>query len=119
MMRTRSRRKPALELARGISPHRAVVSDPPQSRSFWSVSQDMKNRNDFMPVRAFVLGNRAGSLLFFLLLLLALSGQTAAWAQSANRLTSKPAAKVPATERPDAAKPPQLLASPLAARAPP
>ncbi len=116
-MRTRSLPKTALELARGISPHRAVVSDPPQSRSFWSVSQDMENRNDFMPGRAFVLGNRAGSRLFFLLLLLALSGQTAAWAQSANRLTSKPATRVPDTERPDAAKPAQLLAAPLGERA--
>src|SRR5712691_2332260 len=116
MMRTRSLPKTALELARGISPHRAVVSDPPQSRSFWSVSQDMENRNDFMPGRAFVLGNRAGSRLFFLLLLLALSGQTAAWAQSANRLTSKPATRVPDTERPDAARPAQLLATPRGER---
>jgi hypothetical protein len=77
----------------------------------------MENRNDCMPERAFVLGNRAGSCLCFLLLLLALSGQTTTSAQSANHLVSKPAARVPDTERTEAARPAQLLAAPLGERA--
>jgi len=78
----------------------------------------MENRNDFMPGRAFVLGNRAGSGLFFLLLLLALSGQTAAWAQSANRLTSKPATRVPDNRR-LTRKAASFSAAPLASEPPP
>ena len=77
----------------------------------------MENRNDCVPERAFVLGNRAGRCLCFLLLLLALSGQTTTRAQSANHLASKPAAKVPDTERTEADRPAQLLAAPLGERA--
>jgi hypothetical protein len=109
----RSRRQEVL----GVFPPLAVVSDPPQTRSSWSVSQDMKNRNDCMPERAFVLGERAGRFLCFLLLLLVFSGQTSTRAQSANHLTAKPPAKVPDTEPTDAARPAQLLAAPLGERA--
>jgi hypothetical protein len=117
MMRTRSLKKAALEEVPGVFPPRAAVSDPPQTRSLWSVSQDMENRNDYMPGRAFVLGKRVGRCVCFLLLLLALSGQTTILAQSANHLASKPAAKVPDTERTEAARPAQLLAAPLGERA--
>ncbi len=118
MMRTRSQKKAAREVVPdGFSP-RAVVSDPPQTRSSWSVSQDMENRNDYMPERAFVLGKR-GRCLCFLFVLLALSGQTTTPAQSTNHLAAKPAAKVSDTERPEAAKPAQLLAAPLGERATP
>ena len=41
-----------------------------------------------MPGRAFVLGKRAARCLCFLLLLLALSGETATHAQSADQLAS-------------------------------
>src|SRR5881392_1743891 len=116
MMRTRSLLKAAREEAPGVSPLRAV-SDPPQTRSFWSVSQDMENRNDCMPERAFVLGIRAVSGLCFLLLFVALAGQTATWAQSTNHLASKPSASVPDTERSEAAKAAKLLAGPLGERA--
>src|SRR5258707_8669240 len=117
MMRTRSLKKAALEVVHGVFPPLAVVSDPPQTRFSWSVSQDMENRNDCMPGRAFVLGKRAGRCLGFLLLVLAVSGQTATRAQSVNHLSSKPAAKVPDTERTDAANPTPRLASALGERA--
>src|SRR5258708_39955971 len=116
MMRTRSLKKAALEVV-PVFPPLAVVSDPPQTRFSWSVSQDMENRNDCMPGRAFVLGKRAGRCLGLLLLVWAVSGQTATRAQSVNHLTSKPAAKVPDIERTEAAKPTQLLATPLGERA--
>jgi hypothetical protein len=72
-----------------------------------------------MPERAFVLGNRAGRCFGFLLLvaLLALSFQTTTWAQSANHLASKPAPRVPDSERPEVARPAQLLAPPSGERA--
>ena len=69
-----------------------------------------------MPERAFVLGKGAGRCCGFLLLLLALSGPTTTWAQSANHLAAKPAPKVPDAERPEAARPTQLLAAPLGGR---
>src|SRR5258708_27192536 len=77
----------------------------------------MENRNDCMPGRAFVVGKRAGRCLGFLLLVLAVPGQTDTRAQSVNHLSSKPAAKVPDTERTEAANPTQLLAAPLRERA--
>src|SRR5438067_10687726 len=117
MMRTRSLKKAALENVPGVFPLRAVVSDLPQTRSSWSVSQDMENRNDYMPERAFVLGKHFGRCVCFLVLLLALFGQTTIRAQSANHLASKPAAKVPDSERTEAARPAQLLAAPLGKRA--
>ena len=70
-----------------------------------------------MPERAFVLGIRAVSGLCFLLLFVALAGQTATWAQSTNHLASKPSASVPDTERSEAAKAAKLLAGPLGERA--
>ena len=72
-----------------------------------------------MPERAFVLGNRAGRWLRFplLILLLVFSGQTTAWAQSANHLAAKPAPRVPDSERPETARPAQALAAPLGDRA--
>src|SRR5258708_3367799 len=117
MMRTRSLKKAALEVVPGVFPPLAVVSDPPQIRFSWSVSQDMENRNDCMPGRAFVLGKRAGRCLGLLLLVWAVSGQTATRAQSVNHLTSKPAASVPDIDRTEAVKPAQLLAAPLGERA--
>ena len=69
MMRMRSLEEAALEEVPGVSPPLAVVSDPPQTRSSWSVSQDMENRNDCMPERAFVLGKGARRCCGFLLLL--------------------------------------------------
>src|SRR5713101_3791962 len=116
MMRTKSLVRAALEEAPGGSPRHAVVSDPPETRSCWSVSQDMENRNDSTPERAFVLGNRAGSCLCFLLMLLAFSGQTIIWAQSTNQLAPRPAARVPDTEGTEAARPAQLLATPRGER---
>jgi len=72
-----------------------------------------------MPGRAFVLGDRAGRCCGFplLILLLALSGQTTASAQSVNRLAAKPAPRVPDSERPEPARTAQVLAAPLAGRA--
>jgi hypothetical protein len=75
----------------------------------------MENRNDLMPERAFVLGNRAWSCLCFLLLLLAFSGQTIIRAQSTNHLAPQPA-RVPDNERTEAARPAQLLAAPVSER---
>lgn len=109
MLKTRSLWEVAAEVIGGVFRRRVVISGPPQTRSFWSVSQDMKNKNDCPPKLTCLFRNAARNSLFFLLLLLAVFGQTKA--QSVNDLAARPSDLVSKNKRPEVPKPAQPLSA--------